>query len=183
MKISCFLQVSGRCCSGFTWLGRWPASSTNGRARAVHARSVEQGQWDQALPKCTPSTELAGVVIKIPAESNAQQADKDIVKTGSTESLATDRCPCFKSTTVILPGGVHSLRNKGMPSPLIDRWRLGGLCDCGGWDVGCKLHVLSNQNSRCCKNSRVYLELYQQGEAQQNMPIFSLVPRKRNLCN
>ncbi|KAK8512215.1 hypothetical protein V6N13_097120 [Hibiscus sabdariffa] len=130
--------------------------------------SVERGQGDQALAKFTPSTELAAVVIKIPAESNAQKADKDIVKTGSTESLATDGCPCFESATVILPSGVHSMPNKGMPSPLIDRWRFGGLCDCGGWDVGCKLHILSNQNSRCCKNSSApqacldSLELYPQ---------------------
>ncbi|KAK8518110.1 hypothetical protein V6N13_027594 [Hibiscus sabdariffa] len=148
--------------------------------------SVEQGQGDQALAKFTPSTELAAVVIKIPAESNEQKADKDIVKTGSTESLATDGCPCFRSATVILPSGVHSMPNKGMPSPLIDRWRFGGLCDCGGWDVGCKLHILSNQNSRCCKNSREpqtcqdHLELFPQG-AQQNMPIFSLVPHTKGI--
>ncbi|KAE8654281.1 UDP-glucosyl transferase 85A3, putative isoform 1 [Hibiscus syriacus] len=156
--------------------------------------SVEQRQTDQALAKFTPGTELAAVVIKIPGESNAQQADKDIVKTCSTESLATDGCPCnfmegssFKSITVILSGGVHSMPNKGIPSPLIDRWRFGGLCDCGGWDVGCKLNILSNQNSRCCKNSGAHqacsdrLELYRQGEAQQNMPNFSLVPHKKGI--
>ncbi|KAF3569574.1 hypothetical protein DY000_02019981 [Brassica cretica] len=47
-------------------------------------------------------------------------------------------------TTVIIPGGVHSIPEKGEPTPLIRRWRSGGCCDCGGWDVGCKLHVLSN---------------------------------------
>lgn len=46
-------------------------------------------------------------------------------------------------TTVIIPGGVHSIPEKGEPTPLIRRWRSGGCCDCGGWDVGCKLHVLS----------------------------------------
>ncbi|GMI96465.1 hypothetical protein like AT5G01030 [Hibiscus trionum] len=156
--------------------------------------SVEQRQADQALAKFTPSTELAAVVIKIPGDSNLQQADKDVEKTGSTESLATDGCTCnfmesssFNSTTVILPGGVHSLPNKGIPSPLIYRWRFGGLCDCGGWDIGCKLHILSNQNRRCCKNSRTHqacpdrLELYPQGEAQQNMPIFSLAPHKKGI--
>ncbi|CAF1793148.1 uncharacterized protein LOC106370001 [Brassica napus] len=47
-------------------------------------------------------------------------------------------------TTVIIPGGVHSIPEKGEPTTLIRRWRSGGCCDCGGWDVGCKLHVLSN---------------------------------------
>ncbi|KAG7607680.1 hypothetical protein ISN44_As05g000040 [Arabidopsis suecica] len=51
----------------------------------------------------------------------------------------------FEETSVIIPGGVHSFPEKGAPSPLISRWRSGGLCDCGGWDVGCKLHVLSNK--------------------------------------
>ncbi|KAJ0228886.1 Enolase [Hirschfeldia incana] len=48
-------------------------------------------------------------------------------------------------TTVIIPGGVHSIPDKGAPTPLIKRWRTGGCCDCGGWDVGCKLNVLSNK--------------------------------------
>ncbi|PPS14046.1 hypothetical protein GOBAR_AA06509 [Gossypium barbadense] len=157
--------------------------------------SVEQRQADQASAKFTPSTELAAVVIKIPGESNVQQVE-DITNNGSTESLATYGCTCTfiensssNITTAILPGGVHSLPNKGIPSPLIDRWRFGGLCDCGGWDVGCKLHILSNQNCSCCKNSRMYqacpdpnhLELYPQGEAQQDMPIFSLVPHKNGI--
>ncbi|KAL4297154.1 hypothetical protein GQ457_12G009000 [Hibiscus cannabinus] len=155
--------------------------------------SVEQRQVGQPLVKFTPSNELAAVVIKIPGESNLLQADKDVEKS-STESLATDGCMCnfmesssFNSTTVILPGGVHSLPNKGIPSPLIDRWRFGGLCDCGGWDIGCKLHILSNQNRRCCKHSRMHqacpdrLELYTQGEAEQSMPIFSLAPHKKGI--
>ncbi|CAH8355638.1 unnamed protein product [Eruca vesicaria subsp. sativa] len=51
-------------------------------------------------------------------------------------------------TTVIIPGGVHSIPEKGAPTPLVSRWRSGGLCDCGGWDVGCKLFVyLSNKTT------------------------------------
>uniref|UniRef100_A0A1J3G593 DUF3527 domain-containing protein n=1 Tax=Noccaea caerulescens TaxID=107243 RepID=A0A1J3G593_NOCCA len=51
-----------------------------------------------------------------------------------------------EETSVIIPGGVHGFPEKGAPSPLISRWRSGGVCDCGGWDVGCKLHVLSNKS-------------------------------------
>lgn len=51
-----------------------------------------------------------------------------------------------KSMVVILPEGVHTLPNGGRPSPLINRWRSGGVCDCAGWDIGCQFHVLSHQN-------------------------------------
>ncbi|XWS67162.1 hypothetical protein CRYUN_Cryun05aG0263500 [Craigia yunnanensis] len=158
---------------------------------------VEQRQADQASARFTPNTELASVVFKMPGEStDTQQGDEDIMKEGFTECLAMDGCSCnsaenasFNSTTVILPGGVHSLPNKGIPSPLIDRWKSGGLCDCGGWDVGCKLRILSNQNSRYCKISSTCqaclnanrLELYAQGEAQENRPIFRLVPHKSGI--
>ncbi|XVE76473.1 hypothetical protein DITRI_Ditri12bG0176100 [Diplodiscus trichospermus] len=139
---------------------------------------VEQRQADQASAKFTPNTELAAVVFKMPAEStDIRQGDKETTKKG------------FNGTTVILPGGVHSLPIKGVPSPLIDRWKSGGVCDCGGWDVGCKLRILSNQNSRCCKISRTCqaclnanrLELYARGEPEENMPIFTLVPHKSGI--
>lgn len=64
-----------------------------------------------------------------------------VIKKKPVEENYTD----LEETTVIIPGGVHSYPEKGAPSPLISRWRSGGLCDCGGWDVGCKLHVLSNK--------------------------------------
>ncbi|KAL0842522.1 hypothetical protein Bca101_015767 [Brassica carinata] len=51
----------------------------------------------------------------------------------------------LEETTVVIPGGVHSFPEKGAPTPLVTRWRSGGICDCGGWDVGCKLHILSNK--------------------------------------
>ncbi|CAL9113511.1 unnamed protein product [Musa textilis] len=47
--------------------------------------------------------------------------------------------------SVILPSGVHGLSTEGEPSPLIERWRSGGACDCGGWDEGCKLTILSDK--------------------------------------
>jgi len=33
-------------------------------------------------------------------------------------------------------------------SPLIERWRLGGRCDYGGWDMGCALTLLHNRKQR-----------------------------------
>ncbi|KAL0417904.1 UNVERIFIED_CONTAM: hypothetical protein Sradi_1203900, partial [Sesamum radiatum] len=50
------------------------------------------------------------------------------------------------SLTVILPGGHHGMPSSGEPWPLIERWKSGGSCDCGGWDLGCHIRVLANNN-------------------------------------
>ncbi|KAF5802256.1 hypothetical protein HanRHA438_Chr06g0266651 [Helianthus annuus] len=58
-----------------------------------------------------------------------------------------------RTTTVVLPDSVHSWPNGGSPSPspLIKRWRFGGLCDCGGWDIGCQFHVLGSHQNEMVK--------------------------------
>eukprot|EP00250_Pteridium_aquilinum_P006543 c16433_g1_i1 orf=269-2872(-) len=51
---------------------------------------------------------------------------------------------------VILPAGYHGVprigpaRDEGSyrPTALLDSWKSGGSCDCGGWDMGCGLSVL-----------------------------------------
>ncbi|KAF9594392.1 hypothetical protein IFM89_030994 [Coptis chinensis] len=57
----------------------------------------------------------------------------------------------LSSILAVLPSGVHGLSPTGLPSPLLDRWRSGGSCDCGGWDLGCQLRVLSNHDQRAKK--------------------------------
>jgi hypothetical protein len=52
---------------------------------------------------------------------------------------------------VLVPTGNHGLpsaESRG-PSSLLDRWRLGGGCDCGGWDMSCPLTVLGNPCVQC----------------------------------
>ncbi|XP_027360622.1 uncharacterized protein LOC113868863 [Abrus precatorius] len=47
---------------------------------------------------------------------------------------------------VVLPSGNHGLpsaESQG-PSKLLDRWKHGGGCDCGGWDMACPLILLGN---------------------------------------
>ncbi|XP_076888987.1 uncharacterized protein LOC143539598 [Bidens hawaiensis] len=67
--------------------------------------------------------------------------------------------------SVVIPAGNH-----GLPSdesqrvkPLLDRWRLGGGCDCGGWDMGCPLVVFGspdvNRDESCNKNRCVEIFL------------------------
>ncbi|KAI8560613.1 hypothetical protein RHMOL_Rhmol04G0271700 [Rhododendron molle] len=96
--------------------------------------------------------------------------DRNSFRQAETEKLI--------STRVIIPGGVHGLPCKGVPSPLIDRWKSGGSCDCGGWDVGCKLRILANENHRQCLN-KYRFELFDQEETQDNQPIFSMRPLEK----
>lgn len=125
-----------------------------------------EDQPDQGPPKVIHSRELAAVVVEIPPENFILKElhwDNNL-KRGCSKCLAQDRCTCHSgendvsiSTTVILPGGIHGSPNKGEPSPLIKRWKSGGLCDCGGWDIGCKLLVLSNQK----QSSKSHLERFE----------------------
>ncbi|KAG8096622.1 hypothetical protein GUJ93_ZPchr0013g34718 [Zizania palustris] len=51
------------------------------------------------------------------------------------------------SVLAVLPNGFHGTSTSGHPLPLIERWKSGGSCDCGGWDEGCMLSVLSNDDA------------------------------------
>lgn len=147
---------------------------------------VERKQPDQRSPNIMLNRELAAAVVKMPTKQLIRHEHH------TDEESMEDRCfygfgedGYLNGVTVILPGGVHSVPAKGEPSPLIDRWRSGGgSCDCGGWDVGCKLRVLINKN-RCSQGSKTKegrilnsFELYPQGVSQDNRPIFSLVASK-----
>lgn len=158
---------------------------------------VELKQVDQASPKFLPDKELAAVVVKMPIESlshDQEQIYNDMTEKGFMECVPPGRCSYSSeqidnscSTTVILPIGVHGLPKKGAPSPLIQRWKSGGLCDCGGWDVGCKLRILDNHNQSrrmpmslsACPNSDNF-ELFE-GVTRQNRPIFSMVPLNKEI--
>ncbi|XP_010424821.1 PREDICTED: uncharacterized protein LOC104709992, partial [Camelina sativa] len=79
-------------------------------------------------------------------ETEQVKGRKEVAAVVIKKKLVEENCIGLGETSVIIPGGVHTFPEKGAPSPLISRWRSGGVCDCGGWDVGCKLHVLSNKS-------------------------------------
>ena len=87
--------------------------------------------------------ELAASVVKL-TKNLSDFKDEDQMEKDHAKCFPENQCS--NNISVILPGGVHSTPNKGEPSPLIERWKSGGLCDCGGWDVGCKLRVLSDSS-------------------------------------
>ncbi|XP_050210282.1 uncharacterized protein LOC126660698 isoform X2 [Mercurialis annua] len=143
---------------------------------------VDQRQkTGQTSAEIKPNTELAAVVLQKPSENlccGRPPSNKDFMEKGS---MPEDKH--FNNYTVILPGGVHSLPSKGVPSSLIHRWKSGGSCDCGGWDVGCKLRIFSNENQhqKLQRESDPSLmsdcfELFVQGEPQHDTHIFSMAP-------
>ncbi|KAI3772269.1 hypothetical protein L6452_03451 [Arctium lappa] len=120
-------------------------------------------------PNVQPEEELEAIVVKFSRKGNRED---------NQESF---------STTVILPGGSHGVPSKGEPSPLIDRWQSGGACDCGGWDMGCRLRTLSNQvQSSGSRSNKVHttagqFELFFQGEVGNKRATFSLAPLKEGI--
>ncbi|XP_002520458.2 uncharacterized protein LOC8279798 [Ricinus communis] len=158
--------------------------------------SVDLRQAEQQTLGLEANDELAAIVVKIPKVIN-----KCTSRDGHRSSKCTDfpdvrydstsgehcmiNVQSLISTTVILPSGVHSLPNKGGPSSLIQRWRSGGSCDCGGWDLGCKLKIFANDSqhikkscsSKPCAISDKF-ELISQGSEEENRPVFSLAPFK-----
>ncbi|KAL8167928.1 hypothetical protein V2J09_009427 [Rumex salicifolius] len=133
---------------------------------------VDLSKLDKAASESTVNRELGAIVIKVPKEESGDDQKKydkaEIIIPGSI--------------VVILPGAVHSLPSEGVPASLIDRWRSGGLCDCGGWDVGCKLQILANQdeNEKPPKPAfpfQKHCNLFLQDREKQNKPIFRLLDR------
>ncbi|XP_022753811.1 uncharacterized protein LOC111302136 [Durio zibethinus] len=171
--------------------------------------TLDVGQANQQASDFHPNDEQAAIVIKIP-KRNGRCTIRDgylIDKRNNLPEAALKECsPEVKleldygkkgallggqdiSATVILPSGVHSLPNKGEPSSLIQRWKSGGTCDCGGWDLGCKLRILSNksqfsQQSSSLKGSSIsnQFELFFQGGV-QDKHFFSLAPFKDGVCS
>lgn len=124
--------------------------------------SVELRSADWQTSDLQPNNELAAIIVKIPMRiSRSSDMQEDHPEEGLKDNLPEltsdsncgtkiQNCPSIISqdigATVILPSGVHAVPHKGEPSSLIQRWRSGGSCDCGGWDLGCKLRILANWN-------------------------------------
>ncbi|XP_062108946.1 uncharacterized protein LOC133819662 [Humulus lupulus] len=113
-----------------------------------------------------PNFELAAVVVKDHI-ANSQKEEtggwglKFLKKVGvkqTTKSVEASSIPfegfrnngdCSTSMDILIPAGLHGgprTRNGG-PSSLTERWRSGGHCDCGGWDMGCPLKILKPRSS------------------------------------
>lgn len=132
---------------------------------AVSNRSVSNFDTREfSLYRVDPNRvdELAGIVVKFSGNVEDEENQERF------------------STTVILPGGNHGVSSNGKPSPLIERWRSSGVCDCGGWDLGCRLRTLTNQvqSTRRSDSPTGQFELFFEGDVTNERRFFSLCPLK-----
>ncbi|KAK1284139.1 hypothetical protein QJS10_CPB21g00462 [Acorus calamus] len=113
--------------------------------------------WDPSY--LHPHLETAAIVIQVPFwkdEVKGKSGDKfECEKNIDCESLSANegRNGINRSSLgpanvkAVTASGTHGLPitdEAGGPSPLLDRWRSGGGCDCGGWDMACPIVVLDN---------------------------------------
>lgn len=116
------------------------------RLFGMQESSLEPNQDGGRLPP--PKLELAAIVMKDHIRGNRKEGDlggwglKFLRKDSNRESCSH----CSTGMNVLIPAGFHGgprSRIGGGPSSLVERWRSGGSCDCGGWDLGCPLTVLN----------------------------------------
>ncbi|VVA36533.1 PREDICTED: DUF3527 [Prunus dulcis] len=139
-----------------------------------------------------PNLEIAAIVMQVPFEKReslkykredktSDKAHENLLNLSMVEQkkdAPDSRGP--GNVKVVIPAGNHGMpsdESKG-PSSLLDRWRLGGGCDCGGWDMSCPLIVLSNPHTQCSDNQLLVenqqpLELFVQG-SKEKTPALSM---------
>ncbi|KAL2898837.1 hypothetical protein RDABS01_023919 [Bienertia sinuspersici] len=167
--------------------------------------AVDVGHGDQYATDFHPTNDLAAIIVKLPRNAAGNESIDDQSSYNWLDSSQDSRANLQEmrsadsgghlpyqhsltslnlSTTVILPGGVHTVPSKGEISTLAERWRSGGSCDCGGWDLGCQLRVYTNQKEFQRKTSssgislnKDKLQIFSQGN-QDNQPVLSLAPFK-----
>ena len=118
-----------------------------------------------------PNLELAAIIVKGQPRCREKDAEiggwglkflekvtKDHADTSVDPLLHSENCEArhlqnsgasWTSIDVLIPAGFHGgpITDDAGPSALTERWRSGGHCDCGGWDVGCPLTILSDKYS------------------------------------
>uniref|UniRef100_A0A1D1XE48 Bifunctional protein GlmU n=1 Tax=Anthurium amnicola TaxID=1678845 RepID=A0A1D1XE48_9ARAE len=127
-----------------------------------------------------PHLEVAAIVIQIPFGAkrtlkdrlrddtrNKQYTDLPGISVSDHGRDATSANPHAVNVKVVTSSGKHGFPSteEGGPSPLLDRWRSGGECDCGGWDMACPITILDNgeEDTTNISGSHLSLELFVQG--------------------
>jgi hypothetical protein len=97
--------------------------------------------------KSASSLESAAIVLRIPFHKRESMKYKrgDRIN-AKAYSKPSDISSPVEQVKVVLPIGNHGLPSgeSAGPSSLLDRWKHGGGCDCGGWDMACPLILLGN---------------------------------------
>ncbi|KAL2348033.1 hypothetical protein Fmac_002033 [Flemingia macrophylla] len=139
--------------------------------------------------------EIAAIVLQVPfhKRESLRYKRRDKIKAEAYSKLSDLSSAVEKSgqglhdvnvqeqMKVVLPTGNHGLpsaESQG-PSSLLDRWKHGGGCDCGGWDMGCPLILLGNPSVQFAEDPLLImgecqtLELFTQG-AKDRTPTFGM---------
>lgn len=96
---------------------------------------------------------------------------------------------CSTSMDILIPAGFHGgpRTSAGGPSSLVERWKSGGSCDCGGWDVGCPLTVINAKVNRTESRDQTHssgecitVDLIVKG-SKQNAPIMKMANIHKDL--
>jgi hypothetical protein len=135
-----------------------------------------------------PDLEIAAIIIQDTIEKREslkyRRGDKRLMEKTNILGLSPieeEKKELFGSRSleklkVVIPRGNHGLptTENSCPSPLIQRWRSGGGCDCGGWDMACPLMVLGNPRISCSHDQPLVenqhpLQLFVQG-AKEHIP-------------
>ncbi|VAI07352.1 unnamed protein product [Triticum turgidum subsp. durum] len=151
--------------------------------------SREIGAFISAVPQTVES----------PHQSSSQNSSRDssapigcsCPPLGNIYRNMTNASSAPASVIAILPNGFHGASTSGQPLPLMERWRSRGSCDCGGWDEGCTLSVLTDntQGNQGCKSIQVNqtqdgshrFDLLSQGRSREDRHAFSMVSFKEGL--
>lgn len=96
-----------------------------------------------------PQPEVGGWGLKFLRKAGVKQTI-DSLKAPVPSACSCHTSDCSTSMDILVPAGIHGgpRTSNGGPSSLIERWRSGGHCDCGGWDLGCPLTVLKARSSK-----------------------------------
>ncbi|CAN8246455.1 unnamed protein product [Cochlearia groenlandica] len=129
-----------------------------------------------------PDLEIAAIIIEDTIEKREslkyRRGDKRLMEKTNLLGLSpiegeNKDLLCGRSSEklkVVIPRGNHGLptTENSCPSPLIQRYRSGGGCDCGGWDMACPLTVIGNPRISCSHDQPLVdnqhpLQLFVQG--------------------
>ncbi|KAL2543673.1 hypothetical protein Fot_12906 [Forsythia ovata] len=173
--------------------------STRTKTKLQLKHSRDSGYFDSSTPHPIPAAELhpeleiAAIIMQVPFEKREslkfqswdRENDKLISQLLGVCGLEQRKVGISDSASsgkmhVVIPSGNHSLpssESRG-PSPLLDRWRLGGGCDCGGWDMACPLNIFGNPNIQIANehppvDNQRPLELFVQGR-KDNLPALTM---------
>ena len=96
-----------------------------------------------------PRPEVGGWGLKFIRKARVKQTI-DTLEAPVPSACSRHTSDCSTSMDILVPAGIHGgpRTSNGGPSSLIERWRSGGHCDCGGWDLGCPLTVLKARSSK-----------------------------------